>query len=119
MLEITKKGRVTKRKTLTKTLNLSKAQKQSAITLIPADIQKAEIIHEGKLYNINDLRGSMRESNQKKEEAQTKKADVCAVENEFGRKAKKEGPGKGLDRKSGERFTAKPAKWGNHIGQED
>jgi len=75
MLEITKKGRVTKRKTLTRTLNLSKAQKQSAITLIPADIQKAEIIHEGKLYNINDLRGSMRESNQKKEEAQTKKAD--------------------------------------------
>jgi hypothetical protein len=47
MLVKTPSGRVSLRKTLTKTFNISKANKQPAIKLTPANVNHAEIINDG------------------------------------------------------------------------
>jgi hypothetical protein len=48
MVELTKSGKVSVKKTLTKTLNISRSQKTPAIKLIPSDVNKPQIINDGK-----------------------------------------------------------------------
>ena len=47
MVEYNKKGKILIKKTLTKTFNISKFQKKPAITLIPSDSNKIEIVNQG------------------------------------------------------------------------
>jgi hypothetical protein len=56
MVEITKTGKVSVKKTLTKMMNLSNSQKQASIKLIPADIDKPVIVNTGKQYDVEDLK---------------------------------------------------------------
>ena len=47
MVEYNKKGKILIKKTLTKTFNISKFQKKSAIKLVPSDSNKVEIVNQG------------------------------------------------------------------------
>jgi len=59
MIELTKTGKVSVKKTLTKTLNISKSQKQPAIKLIPSNVNKAQIVNDGKEWDIDELKSRM------------------------------------------------------------
>ena len=59
MLELTKSGKVSIKKTLTKTLNISRSQKKPAIKLIPSDVNKPHIVNDGKEWNIDVLKERM------------------------------------------------------------
>ena len=59
MLELTKSGKVSIKKTLTKTLNISRSQKTPAIKLIPSDVNKPQIVNDGKEWNIDVLKERM------------------------------------------------------------
>ena len=63
MIELTKAGKVSIKKTLTKTFNISKSQKKPAIKLIPADINKPQIVNDGKEWNIEELKSQMVKAN--------------------------------------------------------
>lgn len=63
MLELTKAGKVSIKKTLTKTFNISKSQKKPAIKLIPADINKPQIVNDGKEWNVEELKSQMVKAN--------------------------------------------------------
>lgn len=62
MVEFTKIGKVSVKKTLTKTMNISKSQKVPSIKLIPARITQPEIVNEGKQWDVNELRQRMKKS---------------------------------------------------------
>ena len=63
MVELTKTGKVSLRKTLTKVNNnISKSQGKPSIRLISADIKKPEIINEGKTWNIAELKETMKKA---------------------------------------------------------
>ena len=47
MVEYNKKGKILIKKTLTKTFNISKFQKNPAIKLVPSDSNKVEIVNQG------------------------------------------------------------------------
>jgi hypothetical protein len=64
MVELTKAGKVSVKKTLTKTLNISKSQKKPAIKLIPSDGNKVEIINDGKEWDIEELKKRMLKAKQ-------------------------------------------------------
>lgn len=59
MAELTKQGKVVIKKSLTKTSNISRSQKQPAIKLIPANILKPNIINDGKVWNVDELKTRM------------------------------------------------------------
>jgi hypothetical protein len=59
MVELTKSGKVSVKKTLTKTLNISRSQKTPAIKLIPSDVNKPHIVNDGKEWNIDVLKERM------------------------------------------------------------
>jgi len=59
MVELTKSGKVSIKKTLTKTFNISKSQKQPAIKLIPSNVNKAQIVNDGKEWDIDELKSRM------------------------------------------------------------
>ena len=59
MVELTKSGKVSVKKTLTKTLNISRSQKTPAIKLIPSDVNKPQIINDGKEWDVNVLKERM------------------------------------------------------------
>jgi hypothetical protein len=63
MVELTKKGKISLKKTLTKTMNISKSQKQPSIKLVPTNSNKPEIINDGKEWNVKDLNESMNTAN--------------------------------------------------------
>ena len=63
MLELTKAGKVSIKKTLTKTFNISKSQKKPAIKLIPSDINKPQIVNDGKEWNVEELKSQMVKAN--------------------------------------------------------
>ena len=63
MIELTKTGKVSIKKTLTKTFNISKSQKKPAIKLIAADINKPQIINDGKEWNVEKLKSQMVKAN--------------------------------------------------------
>ena len=62
MVELTKSGKVSVKKTLTKTLNISRSQKTPAIKLIPSDVNKPHIVNDGKEWNIDALKERMTKS---------------------------------------------------------
>jgi hypothetical protein len=59
MVELTKSGKVSVKKTLTKTLNISRSQKTPAIKLIPSNDNKPHIVNDGKEWNIDVLKERM------------------------------------------------------------
>ena len=59
MVELTKSGKVSLKKTLTKTLNISRSQKTPAIKLIPSNDNKPHIVNDGKEWNIDVLKERM------------------------------------------------------------
>ncbi len=59
MVELTKSGKVSVKKTLTKTLNISRSNKAPAIKLIPSDGNKPQIINDGKEWDLNVLKERM------------------------------------------------------------
>jgi hypothetical protein len=59
MVELTKSGKVSVKKTLTKTLNISRSQKTPAIKLIPSNVNKPQIVNDGKEWNIDVLKERM------------------------------------------------------------
>ena len=59
MVELTKSGKVSVKKTLTKTLNISRSQKTPAIELIPSNDNKPQIVNDGKEWNIDVLKERM------------------------------------------------------------
>lgn len=63
MIELTKTGKVSIKKTLTKTFNISKSQKKPAIKLIPSDINKPQIVNDGKEWNVEELKSQMVKAN--------------------------------------------------------
>ena len=64
MIELTKTGKVSVKKTLIKTLVISKSQKKPAIKLIPANISEPEIVNTGKQWDIDELKSRMTKANQ-------------------------------------------------------
>jgi hypothetical protein len=62
MVELTKTGKVSVKKTLNKTMGISKSQKQPAIRLVPSPDNAVHIV-EGKEYNVDDLKLIMKKAN--------------------------------------------------------
>jgi len=56
MVDITKTGKVTIKKTLTKTANISRSQKTPAIKFMPSEDNQIHILNKGKVWDIEDLR---------------------------------------------------------------
>ncbi len=55
MVNITKNDKVVVKKSLTKTNNISKANKEPSIKIIPSDTNEPKIISNGKEWNIEEL----------------------------------------------------------------
>ena len=72
MVELTKKGKISIKKTLTKTMNISKSQKQPSIKLVPTHSNKAEIVNQGKEWDVKELNESMVKANQLSEKNKDK-----------------------------------------------
>jgi hypothetical protein len=64
MVELTKTGKISIKRTLTKLNNISKSQKMPSIKLIPSNINKPEIINEGKEWNVEELKTRMKKANE-------------------------------------------------------
>ena len=62
MVNITKNDKVVVKKSLTKTNNISKANKEPSIKIIPSDTNKAKIIDNGKEWNIEELKLKMKKA---------------------------------------------------------
>ena len=52
--KITKNDKITVKKSLTKTNNVSKSNKEPSIKIIPGDVNKPKIISDGKEWNIEE-----------------------------------------------------------------
>jgi hypothetical protein len=59
MVELSKSDKISVKKTLTKTLNISKSQKTPAIKLIPSNDNKPHIVNDGKEWNVDVLNERM------------------------------------------------------------
>ena len=64
MVNITKNDKVVVKKSLTKTNNISKANKEPSIKIIPGDTNKPKIINNGKEWNIEELKLKMKKANE-------------------------------------------------------
>ena len=62
MVNITKNDKVVVKKTLTKTNNISKSNKEPSIKIIPGDTNKPKIISDGKEWNIEELKLKMKKA---------------------------------------------------------
>ena len=62
MVNITKNDKVVVKKSLTKTNNISKSNKEPSIKIIPGDTNKPKIISNGKEWNIEELKIKMKKS---------------------------------------------------------
>jgi len=78
MVNITKNDKVVVKKTLTKTNNISKANKEPSIKIIPGDTNKPKIISDGKEWNIEELKIRMKKSKElgKKNEGKEYKKEM-------------------------------------------
>ena len=78
MVNITKNDKVVVKKTLTKTKNISKANKEPSIKIIPGDTNKPKIISDGKEWNIEELKLKMKKSKElgKKNEGKEYKKEM-------------------------------------------
>ena len=65
MVNITKNDKVVVKKSLTKTNNISKANKEPSIKIIPGDTNKPKIISDGKEWNIEELKLKMKKQKKK------------------------------------------------------
>jgi len=63
MVELTKSGRVSIKKTLTKSMNISKSQKTPSIKLVASNVTKPEIVNTGKVWNVDELKTVMKKAN--------------------------------------------------------
>ena len=62
MVNISKNNKVVVKKSLTKTNNISKSNKEPSIKIIPGDTNKPKIISDGKEWNIEELKIRMKKS---------------------------------------------------------
>ena len=62
MINITKNDKVVVKKSLTKTNNISKANKEPSIKIIPGDTNKPKIINDGKEWNVEELKLKMKKA---------------------------------------------------------
>ena len=62
MVNITKNDKIVVKKSLTKTNNISKANKEPSIKIIPSDTNKPKIISDGKEWNIEELKLKMKKA---------------------------------------------------------
>ena len=62
MVNITKKDKVVVKKSLTKTNNVSKANKEPSIKIIPGNVNKPKIISDGKEWNVEELKIKMKKA---------------------------------------------------------
>ncbi len=62
MFNITKNDKVVVKKSLTKTNNISKANKDPTIKMIPGDTNKPKITSEGKEWNVEELKLKMKKA---------------------------------------------------------
>ncbi len=62
MVNITKNDKIVVRKSLTKTNNIGKANKEPSIKIIPSDTNKPKIINDGKEWNIEELKIKMKKA---------------------------------------------------------
>jgi hypothetical protein len=78
MVNITKNDKVVVKKSLTKTNNISKANKEPSIKIIPGDTNKPKIISDGKECNIEELKLKMKKSKElgKKNEGKEYKKEM-------------------------------------------
>ena len=79
MVNITKNDKVVVKKSLTKTNNISKSNKEPSIKIIPGDTNKPKIISDGKEWNIEELNIRMKKSkdlSKKNEGKEFKKPNV-------------------------------------------
>ncbi len=78
MVNITKNDKVVVKKSLTKTKNISKANKEPSIKIIPGDTNKPKIIDNGKEWNIEELKIKMKKSKElgKKNEGKEYKKEM-------------------------------------------
>ena len=83
MANITKNDKVVVKKTLTKTNNISKANKEPSIKIIPGDTNKPKIIDNGKEWNIEELKLKMTKAKElgKKNEGKVLKKRINIDEN--------------------------------------
>ena len=84
MVNITKNDKVTVKKSLTKTNNVSKANKEPSIKIIPGNVNKPKIISDGKEWNIEELKIRMKKSkdlSKKNEGKELKKQNMKLISN--------------------------------------
>ena len=62
MVNITKKDKVVVKKSLTKTKNISKSNKEPSIKIIIGDTNKPKIINDGKEWNVEELKLKMKKA---------------------------------------------------------
>ena len=86
MVNITKNGKVVVKKSLTKTNNISKANKEPSIKIIPGDTNKPKIIDNGKEWNIEELKLKMKKAKElgKKNEGKEYKKPSMRLESNVG-----------------------------------
>jgi hypothetical protein len=78
MVNITKNDKVVVKKSLTKTNNISKANKEPSIKIIPGDTNKPKIINDGKEWNVEELKLKMKKAKElgKKNEGKEYKKQI-------------------------------------------
>ena len=86
MVNITKNDKVVVKKSLTKTNNISKANKEPSIKIIPGDTNKPKIISDGKEWNIEELKLKMKKAKElgKKNEGKEYKKPSMRLESNVG-----------------------------------
>ena len=86
MVNITKKDKVVVKKSLTKTSNISKSNKEPSIKIIPGDTNKPKIISDGKEWNIEELKLRMKKAKElgKKNEGKEYKKPSMRLESNVG-----------------------------------
>ena len=77
MVNITKNDKVVVKKTLTKTNNISKANKEPSIKIIPGDTNKPKIIDNGKEWNIEELKLKMKKAKELGKKNEGKATGKC------------------------------------------
>ena len=65
MINITKKGKVIIKNTLTETKNISQSNKELAIKLEPKDINQPKIVSDGKKYDLKRLMTYLKKTKEK------------------------------------------------------
>ena len=78
MVNITKNDKVTVKKSLTKTNNISKSNKEPSIKIIAGDVNKPKIISDGKEWNVEELKIRMKKAKDlsKKNEGKEHKKEI-------------------------------------------